>query len=95
MGPLFLLFGLILAIVYLEKMEHGGLFDKFRNSLDDPISWNWSANTMTMPTIGFSAVMTDSFVLIFAGVVVDLCVKNKVADSLPCLLSLATMASMA
>ena len=28
--PLYLLFGLMLTTVYLEKMERGGLFDKVR-----------------------------------------------------------------
>ena len=37
--PLFLLFGLMLTTIYLEKMERGGLFDKLRASLDDPIPW--------------------------------------------------------
>jgi len=94
MEPLFLLFGLMLTTIYLEKMERGGLFDKLRNSLDDPINWKRSAKIMTMSTIGSAAVMNDSVVLIFSGVVVDLCVKNKVADSLPYLLSLATTANI-
>ena len=34
MEPLFLLFGLMLTTIYLEKMERRGLFDKLRNSLD-------------------------------------------------------------
>jgi len=94
MEPLFLLFGLMLTTIYLEKMERGGLFDKLRNSLDDPINWKRSAKIMTMSTIGSAAVMNDSVVLIFSGVVVDLCVKNKVANSLPYLLSLATTANI-
>jgi len=94
MEPLFLLFGLMLTTIYLEKMERGGLFDKLRNSLDDPINWKRSAKIMTMSTIGSAAVMNDSIVLIFSGVVVDLCVRNKVANSLPYLLSLATTANI-
>jgi len=93
MEPLFLLFGLMLTTVYLEKMERGGLFDKLRESLDDPVNWKRSAKIMAMSTIGSAAVMNDSVVLIFSGVVVDLCVRNKVADSLPYLLSLATTAN--
>lgn len=93
MEPLFLLFGLMLTTIYLEKMERGGLFDKLRNSLDDPVNWKRSAKIMTMSTIGSAAVMNDSVVLIFSGVVVDLCVRHKVADSLPYLLSLATTAN--
>jgi len=38
--------------------------------------------------------MNDSIVLIFSGVVVDLCVRHKVANSLPYLLSLATTANI-
>merc|ERR1712194_163114 len=91
--PLFLLFGLMLTTIYLEKMERGGLFDKLRNSLDDPLNWKRSAKIMLMSTIGSAAVMNDSIVLIFSGVVVDLCVRNKVANSLPYLLSLATTAN--
>merc|ERR1719469_40538 len=94
MEPLFLLFGLMLTTIYLEKMERGGLFDKLRNSLDDPVNWKRSAKIMTMSTIGSAAVMNDSVVLIFSGVVVDLCVRNKVANSLPYLLSLATTANI-
>eukprot|EP00567_Pseudictyota_dubia_P013266 CAMPEP_0197439512 /NCGR_PEP_ID=MMETSP1175-20131217/6229_1 /TAXON_ID=1003142 /ORGANISM="Triceratium dubium, Strain CCMP147" /LENGTH=650 /DNA_ID=CAMNT_0042969439 /DNA_START=134 /DNA_END=2086 /DNA_ORIENTATION=- len=94
MEPLFLLFGLMLTTIYLEKMERGGLFDKLRNSLDDPVNWKRSFKIMTMSTIGSAAVMNDSVVLIFSGVVVDLCVKNKVANSLPYLLSLATTANI-
>lgn len=78
MEPLFLLFGLMLTTIYLEKMERGGLFDKLRDSLDDPISWKRSAKIMAMSTIGSAAVMNDSVVLIFSGVVVDLCVRHKV-----------------
>merc|ERR1711957_1062416 len=39
-------------------------------------------------------VMNDSVVLIFSGVVVDLCVKHKVNNSMPYLLSLATTANI-
>eukprot|EP00573_Skeletonema_grethae_P005736 CAMPEP_0201691918 /NCGR_PEP_ID=MMETSP0578-20130828/4936_1 /ASSEMBLY_ACC=CAM_ASM_000663 /TAXON_ID=267565 /ORGANISM="Skeletonema grethea, Strain CCMP 1804" /LENGTH=645 /DNA_ID=CAMNT_0048177203 /DNA_START=15 /DNA_END=1952 /DNA_ORIENTATION=- len=91
--PLFLLFGLMLTTIYLEKMERGGLFDKLRDSLDDPVNWKRSAKIMTMSTIGSAAVMNDSVVLIFSGVVVDLCVRHKVSNSLPYLLSLATTAN--
>lgn len=94
MEPLFLLFGLMLTTIYLEKMERGGLFDKLRNSLDDPVNWKRSAKIMTMSTIGSAAVMNDSIVLIFSGVVVDLCVRHKVTNSLPYLLSLATTANI-
>jgi len=93
MEPLFLLFGLMLTTIYLEKMERGGLFDRLRNSLDDPVNWKRSGKIMFMSTIGSAAVMNDSVVLIFSGVVVDLCVRHKVADSLPYLLSLATTAN--
>merc|ERR1712238_261114 len=89
----FLLFGLMLTTIYLEKMERGGLFDKLRDSLDDPVNWKRSAKIMLMSTIGSAAVMNDSVVLIFSGVVVDLCVRHKVANSLPYLLSLATTAN--
>jgi Na+/H+ antiporter NhaD/arsenite permease-like protein len=92
--PLYLLFGLMLTTVYLEKMERGGLFDKIRDSLDDPIPWRRSCKIMTMSTIGSAAVMNDSIVLIFSGVVVDLCVRHKVANSTPYLLSLATTANI-
>merc|ERR1719410_202050 len=92
--PLFLLFGLMLTTIYLEKMERGGLFDKLRDSLDDPVNWKRSAKIMFMSTVGSAAVMNDSVVLIFSGVVVDLCVRNKVANSLPYLLSLATTANI-
>jgi Na+/H+ antiporter NhaD/arsenite permease-like protein len=92
--PLFLLFGLMLTTIYLEKMERGGLFDKLRDSLDDPVNWKRSAKIMLMSTIGSAAVMNDSVVLIFSGVVVDLCVRHKVANSLPYLLSLATTANI-
>jgi len=91
--PLFLLFGLMLTTIYLEKMERGGLFDKLRDSLDDPVNWKRSGKIMLMSTIGSAAVMNDSVVLIFSGVVVDLCVRHKVANSLPYLLSLATTAN--
>jgi len=94
MEPLFLLFGLMLTTIYLEKMERGGLFDKLRESLDDPVNWKRSAKIMTMSTIGSAAVMNDSIVLIFSGVVVDLCVRHKVANSIPYLLSLATTANI-
>jgi len=93
MEPLFLLFGLMLTTIYLEKMERGGLFDKLRNSLDDPVNWKRSAKIMAMSTIGSAAVMNDSVVLIFSGVVVDLCVRHNVSNSLPYLLSLATTAN--
>jgi len=92
--PLYLLFGLMLTTVYLEKMEETGLFYKLRESLDDPIPWKRSAKIMTMSTIGSAAVMNDSIVLIFSGVVVDLCVRHKVANSTPYLLSLATTANI-
>jgi len=75
-------------------MERGGLFDKLRESLDDPVNWKRAAKIMAMSTIGSAAVMNDSVVLIFSGVVVDLCVRNKVANSLPYLLSLATTANI-
>merc|ERR1711935_1290213 len=91
--PLFLLFGLMLTTIYLEKMERGGLFDKLRDSLDDPVNWKRSGKIMLMSTIGSAAVMNDSIVLIFSGVVVDLCVRHKVSNSLPYLLSLATTAN--
>ncbi len=94
MEPLFLLFGLMLTTIYLEKMERGGLFDKLRASLDDPVNWKRSFKIMLMSTIGSAAVMNDSVVLIFSGVVVDLCVRHKVANSLPYLLSLATTANI-
>merc|ERR1712072_171271 len=76
------------------KMEKGGMFDKLRDSLDDPISWKRSFKIMMMSTIGSAAVMNDSIVLIFSGVVVDLCVRHKVDNSLPYLLSLATTANI-
>ena len=94
MEPLFLLFGLMLTTIYIEKMERGGLFDKLRESLDDPVNWKRSAKIMAMSTLGSAAVMNDSVVLIFSGVVVDLCVRHKVANSLPYLLSLATTANI-
>jgi Na+/H+ antiporter NhaD/arsenite permease-like protein len=94
MEPLFLLFGLMLTTIYLEKMERDGLFDKLRNSLDDPVNWKRSAKIMAMSTIGSAAVMNDSIVLIFSGVVVDLCVRHKVSNSMPYLLSLATTANI-
>jgi Na+/H+ antiporter NhaD/arsenite permease-like protein len=92
--PLFLLFGLMLTTIYLEKMERGGLFDKLRESLDDAVNWKRVAKIMTMSTIGSAAVMNDSVVLIFSGVVVDLCVRHKVADSIPYLLALATTSNI-
>ena len=94
MEPLFLLFGLMLTTIYIEKMERGGLFDKLRESLDDPVNWKRSFKIMALSTIGSAAVMNDSVVLIFSGVVVDLCVRHKVANSLPYLLSLATTANI-
>jgi len=94
MEPLMLLFGLMLTTIYLEKMERGGLFDQLRDSLDDPINWKRSAKIMAMSTIGSAAVMNDSVALIFSGVVVDLCVRHKVANSLPYLLSLATTSNI-
>lgn len=94
MEPLFLLFGLMLTTIYLEKMERGGLFDKLRDSLDDPVNWKRSGKIMAMSTIGSAAVMNDSVALIFSVVVVDLCVRHKVANSLPYLLSLATTANI-
>jgi Na+/H+ antiporter NhaD/arsenite permease-like protein len=94
MEPLFLLFGLMLTTVYLEKMERGGLFDKLRDSLDDPVNWKRAGKIMAMSTIGSAAVMNDSIVLIFSGVVVDLCVRHKVANSLPYLLSLSSTANI-
>merc|ERR1712032_1542613 len=93
MEPLFLLFGLMMTTMGLEKMERGGIFDKLRNSLDDPVNWKRSFKIMALSTIGSAAVMNDSIVLIFSGVVVDLCVRHKVANSLPYLLSLATTAN--
>jgi Na+/H+ antiporter NhaD/arsenite permease-like protein len=87
MEPLFLLFGLMLTTIYIEKMERGGLFDKLRESLDDPVNWKRSAKIMAMSTIGSAAVMNDSVVLIFSAVVVDLCVRHKVANSMPYLLA--------
>jgi len=94
MEPLFLLFGLMLTTIYLEKMERGGLFDRLRNSLDDPVGWKRCIKIMTMSTIGSAAVMNDSVVLIFSGVVVDLCVKHKVANSLPYLVSLSSTSNI-
>jgi len=94
MEPLFLLFGLMMTTIYLEKMERGGIFDKLRNSLDDPVNWKRSFKIMVMSTIGSAAVMNDSIVLIFSGVVVDLCVRHKVTNSMPYLLSLATTANI-
>jgi Na+/H+ antiporter NhaD/arsenite permease-like protein len=94
MEPLFLLFGLMLTTIYIEKMERGGLFDKLRNSLDDPVNWKRSAKIMVLSTLGSAAVMNDSIVLMFSGVVVDLCVRHKVSNSLPYLLSLATTANI-
>jgi len=94
MEPLFLLFGLMLTTIYLEKMERGGLFDKLRDSLDDSINWKRAAKIMTMSTIGSAAVMNDSVVLIFSGVVVDMCVRHKVANSMPYLVSLSSTSNI-
>jgi len=94
MEPLFLLFGLMLTTIYLEKMERGGLFDRLRNSLDDPVNWKRALKIMTMSTIGSAAVMNDSVVLIFSGVVVDLCLKYKVANSMPYLVSLSSTSNI-
>jgi hypothetical protein len=58
MEPLFLLFGLMLTTVYLEKMERCGLFDKLRDCLDDPVNWKRAGKIMAMSTIGFAAIMT-------------------------------------
>lgn len=92
--PLFLLFGLMLTTIYLEKMERGGLFDKIRNGLDDGIAWKRCLKIMMMSTVGSAAVMNDSIVLIFSAVVVDLCVRHKVSNSIPYLLGLATTANI-
>jgi hypothetical protein len=35
-GAAVLASGLMLTTIYIEKMERGGLFDKLRESLDDP-----------------------------------------------------------
>jgi Na+/H+ antiporter NhaD/arsenite permease-like protein len=94
MEPLFLLFGLMLTTIYLEKMERGGLFDKLRESMDDPVNWKRSAKIMLVSAVGSAAVMNDSVALIFSGVVVDLCARHKVVDSFPYLLSLATAANI-
>jgi len=94
MEPLFLLFGLMLTTIYLEKMERGGLFDDLRNSLDDPVNWKRCVKIMTMSTLGSAAVMNDSVVLIFAGVVVDLCVQHKVSNSMPYLVSLSSTSNI-
>mmetsp|Transcript_19269 Transcript_19269/g.28246 ORF Transcript_19269/g.28246 Transcript_19269/m.28246 type:complete len:643 (+) Transcript_19269:35-1963(+) len=94
MEPLFLLFGLMLTTIYLEKMERGGLFDKLRDSLDDGCRWKRSAKIMIMSTLGSAAVMNDSIVLIFSAVVVDLNVRHKVDNSMPYMLSLATTANI-
>lgn len=94
MEPLFLLFGLMLTTIYLEKMERGGLFDKIRDSIDDPVNWKRALKIMVMSTIGSAAVMNDSVVLIFSGVVVDLCVRHKVANSIPYLMSLSSTANI-
>ena len=59
----------MLTAVDIEKMERGGV--------DDPINCNRSAKIISMSTIGASAVMNDSVVLIFSGVGVDLYVRNK------------------
>ena len=49
---------------------------------------------MMMSTVGSAAVMNDSIVLIFSAVVVDLCVRHKVSNSLPYLLGLASTANI-
>jgi Na+/H+ antiporter NhaD/arsenite permease-like protein len=94
MEPLYLLFGLMLTTVYLERMESGGLFDRLRQSLDDPIAWKRAAKILALSTVGSAAVMNDSIVLIFSGVVVDLNVRHKVANSMPYMLALATAANI-
>lgn len=92
--PLFLLFGLMLTTIYMEKMERGGLFDRLRVFLDDPLNWKRAAKIMTVSTIGAAAFMNDSVVLIFSGVVVFMCRRHRVSNSLPYLLSLATAANI-
>jgi hypothetical protein len=52
MEPLFLLFGLMLTTIYLEKMEVGGLFDRLRNSLDDPVPHRRTLKVVAMSTVG-------------------------------------------
>ena len=49
---------------------------------------------MAMSITSSAAVMNDSIVLIFSGMMVNLCVRDKVANSIPYLLSLATTANM-
>ena len=94
MEPLFLLFGLMLTTIYIEKMESGGLFDKLRGVLDDKCNWRRAAKIMIVSTLGSAAVMNDSIALIFSGVVVDMCLQHRVKDSLPYLLALATTANI-
>jgi len=53
MEPLFLLFGLMMTTIYLEKMERGGIFDKLRNSLDD-------LSLATTANIGSALTMTGN-----------------------------------
>jgi hypothetical protein len=38
MELLFLLFGLMLKTIYIEMVEHGGLFDRLHVSLDEPVN---------------------------------------------------------
>ena len=94
MEPLFLLFGLMLVTVSIEKMERGGLFGKLRDFLDDPVNWKRSVKIMAVSTVGSAAVMNVSVVLLFSAVIVDLCVRHKVTNSMPYLLSLATAANI-
>ena len=94
MEALFLLFGLMLVTISIEKMERGSFFDKLRDFLDDPVNWKRSAKIMALSTVGSAAVMNVSFVLVFSAVVVDLCVRHKVTNSMPYLLSLATAANI-
>ena len=73
----------------------GGLFDKkLRDYLDVTVNWKRSLKIMAMSTLRSAAVMNNSIVLISSGVVVDLCVRHKVAKSLPYLHSLATTANI-
>ena len=90
MEPLFLLFGLMLTTISLERMESGGMFDKIRGSLDDPINYKRVLKILFIASVGSAAVMNDSVVLIFSGVVIDLCVRHKSTNSTPYLLALAT-----
>jgi Na+/H+ antiporter NhaD/arsenite permease-like protein len=92
--PLFLMFGLMLTTIYIDKMDHGGLFAKLRAFLDDPINWKRSFKIMLLSTIGSAVLMNDSVVLIFSGAVAELCRRHKVANSLPYLLSMATAANI-